>query len=187
MIYPGSRRSLKAAHAINRRLEYVRKLNQIQGVILNYIYYAQYEEKFLKGVAKEMRQQWGWDTEAGVRELKAMSYDIGKFVADMELRENIKAELRLKEWARLNPAVRYLPQGTRMPRQRRKELRLWKQKVAAIKREQKERAQKSDFMRKWSNGLGSGSSITVFQHPHGRSNKRRAKKVRRIKIGNRLL
>src|SRR5579859_276224 len=125
LIYPGSRHSFKASYTILRLLEGNRKLGQIHGLLLSYIYYAQLEEKFLRQLAKEMNQQWGWDTEAGVREMKSMSYDIGKFVADMELRENIKTELRLKEWARLNSGVRFRPQGKRIPRQRRRELRLW--------------------------------------------------------------
>lgn len=187
MIYPGSRHSFKAGHTIFRPLEANRKLSQIHGLLLSYIYYAQLEEKFLRQLAKEMDQQWGWDAEAGVREMKSMSYDIGKFIADVELRENIKTELRLKEWARVHSGVRISPQGKRMPRQRRRELRLWRQKVDAIKREQKEQAHRSAFMRNWSSGLGSGSSISVFRHPRGRTNKRRAKKMRRVRIGNRLL
>ena len=187
MIDPGSRHSVKASYTVRRHLEYTRKLSQLQSTLLSYIYYAQLEEQFLRFIAKELHEKWGWDAETGVREMKSMSYDIGKFVADAELRENVKAELRLREWVRLNPGVKYLAQGSRMPRKQRKEMRLWRMKVDAIKREQKARTRRSAFMREWFSGLGRGSSISVFQHPRGRLRKRKAKRLRRRKLGKKLL
>ncbi len=187
MIYPGSHNSVKGSYTVLRRLRQTRKLGDINGLLSSYIYYAKLEERFLRMLARENKQQWGLDTEAGVREMRAMSYDIGKFLADLELRENIKTELRLKEWARLNYGKRIMPQGWRMPRRRKRELRFWRQKVRAIKREEKQQALRSAFMRKWSAGLGNRSSISVFRHPHGGRNKRRAKKLRKRKLGNILL
>jgi len=187
VIYPGSRHSVKASYTVLRHLERTRKLSHVQGTLQSYIYYAELEEQFLRTIAHQLRKKWGWDAEAGVREMKSMSFDIGKFVADVELRENVKAELQLREWVRLNPGVKYLAQGTRMPRKQRKEMRLWRMKVDAIKREQKARTRRSAFMREWFSGLGRGSSISVFQHPRGRLRKRRAKRLRRIKLGKKLL
>jgi hypothetical protein len=187
MIYPGSHSSLKGSHAILRRFQRFRKLGEINGSLLNYIYYAKLEEKFLRLLSRDTDLNWGVETEAGAREMESMSNDISKFIADIELRENIKMELRLKEWARVNYGKRFMPQGWRMPRRRKRELKIWKQKVRAIKREERQQALQSAFMRRWSSGLGKESSISVFKHPRGGINKRRAKKYRKQMLGKLLL
>jgi hypothetical protein len=183
MIYPGNRKSVRQRNTYRKKMERIRKWTELQGLIRSMLYHATKEEAFLSELLKPRAQHDQGSTEAGVREMKSMVYDLGRLMDYYELKEDILVEERLKEWLRLHPNSRFHPYGRRMTRRRRVALRAWEQEIRKIKRDRLALAEQNDFMRRWEDDWGKNTRVTLYRLPNQKKLKVIAKRCRRRKIG----
>ena len=150
------------------------------------IWHAEQEEIFLRRLATQLRQDWGYETEAGRRELKAMRNDIQQLLVDYSLREDIRAEKHLREWVAKHSDAKFLPYGLRIPG-RRRELRLWTREIKRIKKEHERGLYRNQFIQHWRRNFAKDSVAIKFAMDEGRRAKIRAKRHRRRRMGKYLL
>ena len=118
------------------------------------LYHATLEESFLSRLAIMERKSWGYDREAGSREMAGMVKLIGKLIADLMIKEDIRVENQIKDWVKLHPNVTFRPYGVRMRRSRRRELMAWKKDVKEVKRTRRDAKERIKFMRHGKKGGG---------------------------------
>lgn len=150
------------------------------------IWHAEQEEIFLTKLATQLKQNWGYEAEAGRRELKAMRNDIQRLLVDYSLREDIRAEKQLREWVGKHSDAQFLPYGLRIPG-RRKELRLWERESKNIKKEHERELYQKQFIQHWRRNFANDSVAIKFAMDEGRRAKIRAKRHRRRHMGKYLL
>ena len=149
------------------------------------LYHLNYEELFLADLQHDSEVKL--DLEAGVREVKAMTYDMGKLLNGLVLMEDINVMWQLKEWLRLHPGVAFGKMGQRMSQVRRRELQAWKADVRRILRESTIETSASKFMAKWKRMVPFSSEVPEFHIKRQNALKRKAKKIRKKKLGTRFL
>ena len=170
----------------HKKLEKVRKWGELYGYLTHMLWHAEQEEEFLRLLAREMKRDWGHETESGRREIKAMRYDTIGLIVDYELREDIRVERQLRKWANQHPNEKFLPYGMKIPG-RRKQLKAWTQRVKALKRERENKLYHDRFMRHWRDTFEEDPLFTKFKMERGRQAKNRAKKKRKLLMGNYFL
>ena len=127
------------------------------------------------------------DLEAGAREVKAMTTDLGKLLNNMVLMEDITVMWQLKEWLRRHPNVEFTKAGKRMTLVRKRELKAWRAEVKRITRESLRKTSTQKFMTNWTRRVPSPSMVIEFRIKDQNKLKRKAKKLRKQKMGTQFL
>jgi hypothetical protein len=182
MIYPTSRPSMAQTFHFRKRIELLREYNDEYEKLIQYIYHATLEEKFLINLAKHVHNDFGHYTEAGVRELTGMRKFLEKLIDDLELTEDVRVEEAIKRWVKLHSNARFRPHGMRMRRSRRRSLRAWKVNVDQLKRTHEQRVEISKFMRHWENRFGKKTNVVEYRHSRQRKLKQAAKRLRKKRM-----
>jgi hypothetical protein len=182
LIIPSSHNPVFHHHLFRTKLNRLRGLMDSFGGMHSLIYHAELEQTFLESLAREVRQSWGYNVETGVREMKAMIFDLGSKVNNEVIKEDERVELALRKWVKGHPGVRYWPYGVRTPRRLKREVKRWKMSVDAIKRARHRQIQRSEFMEQWRRGLGRDSNVMTYLQDNANKVKRKAKRRRRIQM-----
>ena len=183
MIYPILKPSPSTTIRFLTKIQLLRHYIDQTSFLIQMLYHAKLEERFLSRLSAETRQNWGYGVEAGVRELSGMIKFLEKLKWEIELRENVIVENKIKEWVLKHPNVKFREYGMRMKRSRRKELKAWNTKVKELERNHEQTATINSFMEKWESSWGKNNNVTLYRHPNGRKAKRAAKKLRKLKLG----
>jgi hypothetical protein len=183
MVYPSRRQSRAQNLIFTYKMRMIRKFALNRGFLSLMIYHAQAEEQFLQQLAVTAQQNWNYEKEAGARELRAMFYDMGVFMAEIGLQEDILVEKELKEWVRLHPCAKFRPMGMRMPRLKRRLIESWRTNIRRIKRDHQRLRYRAKFMRSWQTRWAKNSEFIEYKHPQQNRLKRLGKSLRRKKMG----
>ena len=187
MVYPILKPPFRKNAKFNKKLELLRQYGDAYKFYPLMLYHATLEESFLSQLEIMERKNWGYDREAGSREMAGMVKLIGKLIADLMVKEDIRVENQIKDWVKLHPNVTFRPYGVRMRRSRRRELMAWKKDVKEIKRTRKNAKERIKFMRRWKEKWGNKLKRPMYLNPQQRKAKRAAKKLRRKRMGKLLL
>ena len=187
MIYPILKPPFHKNIKFNKKVELLRQYGETHQFYPLMLYHAKLEESFLSRLAIMERKSWGYDREAGAREMAGMVKLIGKLIADMMIKEDVRVENEIKDWVKLHPNVTFRPYGVRMRRSRRRELMAWKRDVKEVRRTRRDAKERIKFMRRWKERWGNKLKTPMYINPQQRKAKRAAKKLRRRKMGKLLL
>jgi hypothetical protein len=182
LIIPNSRNLVFHHHVFRKKLNKLRSLTESFGAMHLLIYHAELERAFLENLARQVRQNWGFNVETGVREMKAMAINLGNQVSEETIKEDVRVELALRKWVKDHPGARYWPYGIRMPRRLRREVKHWRTSVETIKRVRRRQIQRWEFMEQWNRGLGRNSQVTTYVQDDANKVKRKAKRRRQIRM-----
>jgi len=149
------------------------------------LYHLVLEETFLTDLQYDSEIKL--DLEAGVREVKAITVDLEKWLNSMVLMEDITVMWELKEWLRQHPRVEFTKVGKRMTLARRRELKAWRADIKRLTRQSAQDSSTKEFMNNWQRTVPLPSPVTEFRIQHQNKLKRKAKKIRKRKMGTRFL
>jgi hypothetical protein len=149
------------------------------------LYHLVLEETFLTDLQYDSEIKL--DLEAGVREVKAITVDLENWLNSMVLMEDITVMWELKEWLRQHPRVEFTKVGKRMTLARRRELKAWRADIKRLTRQSAQDSSTKEFMNNWQRTVPLPSPVTEFRIQHQNKLKRKAKKIRKRKMGTRFL
>jgi hypothetical protein len=165
----------------NHKLKHQRSIAERYGFYHAMTYHLRLEEEFLGILNILSHSEWNeYQMESGLRETRKIVHDLGRYIAHIELRENIEIEEKLRRWVHQNPGVQFKEYGERMTRREKLEMKRWKVEVNATERNRKEKERREEFMRRWR--LMYGDELTHYQHPQARRLKRHAKNLRKRRL-----
>src|SRR5215471_470457 len=113
MVYPIVKIPFRKNIEFNKKLELLRKYGEAYKFYPLMLYHATLEESFLSRLAIMERKIWGYEREAGSREMAGMVKLIGKLMSDLTVKEDIRVENEIKDWVKLHPNVTFRPYGVR--------------------------------------------------------------------------
>ena len=149
------------------------------------LYHLVLEESFLADLQYD--SEINLDLEAGVREVKGITVDLEKMLNHTALMEDITVMWELKEWLRQHPRVEFTKVGKRMTLARRRELKSWRADIKRLTRQSAQDVSTKKFMTTWQRTVPLPAQVTEFRVKHQNRLKRKAKKIRKRKMGIRFL